>query len=88
MPTKKTTLKRLLLLDGSWPTTDDDERQQPRSFRLRNERVRGPLEALEQAVADVAGVAELLQEEHVVFLRTQRATQKRRMEHTNADGGM
>lgn len=61
------------VLDGRGPSADHDERQQPRPLRLRNERTCGPLEALEQAVADVAGVAELLEEEHVVLLMREQA---------------
>lgn len=70
-----------LLLDGSRPTTDDNERQQPRPFCLRNEGIRGPLEALEQAVADVAGVTKLLQEEHVVLLTIHNNTTQHTKRH-------
>lgn len=58
------------LLDGSRPPSNLDKGKEAGAFLFRNEGARSPLEALQQAVANVSGVGQLLKKKYVIFLKS------------------
>jgi len=75
------------LLNGRRTSADHDERKQPGPLRLRDEGAGGPLEAFQKAVADVAGVAQLFQEEDVVLLEKEAVRTRTHKRRRNEERG-